>query len=121
MTAEVEKQHILAIDLGTSGPKIALVSVAGEVLAHEFRKNALLLSPDGGAEQDPELWWHSIKDGIASLLARRLISPASIVAVSVTCQWTGTVAVGPDGRHLANALIWMDSRGAPYVARQVGG
>ena len=42
----------LAIDLGTSGPKVALVSVQGEVLACEIEKTPVMLLPGGGAEQE---------------------------------------------------------------------
>ena len=29
-------KYVLAIDLGTSGPKVVLVSVFGDILDHEF-------------------------------------------------------------------------------------
>lgn len=32
----VDNNYILAIDLGTSGPKVALVSIQGEMIASEF-------------------------------------------------------------------------------------
>ena len=56
MTAEC----ILAIDLGTSGPKVALVTTEGEVLASEVESTELFLSEGGGAEQDPDDWWRAI-------------------------------------------------------------
>jgi xylulokinase len=112
-------KHILAVDLGTSGPKLALVSVSGNVIAEEQRSNGVLLLPGGGAEQDPEDWWRSIVDGIASILKRGLVPASEIVAISITSQWMGTVAVDARGRHLANALIWLDSRGARHVARHL--
>ncbi|HWQ12609.1 MAG TPA: FGGY-family carbohydrate kinase, partial [Roseiflexaceae bacterium] len=49
------------------------------------------------------------------------VAPASVAAVSCTAQWSGTVAVDATGEPLMNAVIWMDSRGAPYVRRMVGG
>jgi xylulokinase len=42
--------------------------------------------------------------------------PDRPAAVSVTSQWSGTVPVARDGEPLANALIWMDARGAEDVA-----
>ena len=48
--------HILAVDLGTSGPKVAAVSVEGELLDYAFAPTQLLLFPGGGAEQDPADW-----------------------------------------------------------------
>ena len=55
-----DKPFILAVDLGTSGAKVALVSVSGQVMDWAFQEVPLLLTPDGGAEQDPEAWWQAI-------------------------------------------------------------
>ncbi len=60
------RKVVLAVDLGTSGPKVALVSTGGAVLGHEFEPVELLLLPGGGAEQrpsggprcNPGLWRH---------------------------------------------------------------
>src|SRR5512134_3840848 len=50
---------ILAVDLGTSGMKVALITVAGEVLGWESEPVRLIITPDGGAEQSPEEWWQA--------------------------------------------------------------
>ncbi|MGD9301495.1 MAG: hypothetical protein PVI13_07965 [Desulfobacterales bacterium] len=47
------EKHILAIDLGTSGPKAALVTAGGDVVDYEFQEVELVLLPGGGAEQKP--------------------------------------------------------------------
>ena len=47
-----QSKYVLAIDLGTSGPKTALISIYGEVLDNEFQATPIILLPDGGAEQD---------------------------------------------------------------------
>ena len=111
----------LAIDLGTSGPKVALVSVQGQVLACEIEKTPLTLLPGGGAEQDPEDWWQAICRASRRLLARPEAQNIPIVGVCATTQWSGTVAVDRGGNPLGNAIIWMDSRGAPYVRRITSG
>lgn len=41
--------YILAIDLGTSGPKVGLVSIQGIVLDNEFEPTGFDLLPGGGA------------------------------------------------------------------------
>src|SRR3972149_5028156 len=114
-------KYILAIDLGTSGPKVALVSTLGEVAGWEVEKNSLLLLPGGGAEQDPAEWWAGITAASQRLLARDLVPRHDIVAVSATTQWSGTVAVDEAGSPLMNAIIWMDARGAPYIRKITGG
>ena len=112
---------ILAIDLGTSGPKVALVSTRGEVLDCRVEATQLTILPGGGAEQDPDDWWAAIRAAAAALLADYPDAPGRIVAIGCTSQWSGTVAVDRDGRHLMNAIIWMDARGAAHVGRVTGG
>ena len=89
---------ILAIDLGTSGPKVALVSTAGEILGSEFEETPLILLPGGGAEQEPDAWWGAIVTAARRLLARELIPRSAIAGVCCTSQWSGTVPLGRDGR-----------------------
>ncbi|MCP4303683.1 MAG: xylulose kinase [bacterium] len=114
-----DQPHILAIDLGTSGPKVALVSIDGAVIGDEFEPVELILLPDGGAEQDPEAWWTAI-----TATAHRIVSAhpdRTVAAVSVTTQWSGTVAVDTAGKAIGNAITWMDTRGAPHVESLIGG
>ena len=108
-------KYILAADLGTSGPKCALVSTRGDIIADAFVKNDVQLYPDGGAEQDPEQWWQSILTAFKAVLSKRLVPAGDIVAICCSTQWSGTVAVDKDGHHLMNALIWLDSRGSRYI------
>ena len=114
-------EHVLAIDLGTGGPKAALVTPEGRITAHEFEPTALELLGGGGAEQDPDAWWGAITTAVRRLLAGGHVSPDDVIAVSVTSQWSGTVAVDASGQHLYPAIIWMDSRGAPYIEELVTG
>lgn len=115
------ERFILAIDLGTSGPKAALVTADGRIAAGEIEETDVTLLPGGGAEQNPELWWASI--GRAS---RRLMDSSGhlrdrVAGIAVTAQWSGTVPVDAAGQHLSNAIIWMDSRGAGHVRSMTGG
>ncbi len=112
---------ILAIDLGTSGPKVALVTPQGHVQACEIGETGVSILPGGGAEQNPDDWWQAIKSTTQRLLANSAVPPERITAVGCTAQWSGTVAVAENGRHLMNAIIWMDSRGAPYVHQITNG
>jgi xylulokinase len=114
-------KHILAIDLGTSGPKVALVSLDGEVVASEFAETPLLLLGDGAAEQRPDDWWAAVTTATRRLLAQKPRAADDIAAVSCTSQYSSTVAVGADGRPLMNAVNWMDTRGARHVRKITGG
>jgi xylulokinase len=108
------ESYVLAIDLGTHGPKVGLVSERGEVIGWEFEPTPYYLLPGGGAEQNPDEWWQAIVAATRRLLNRNLVPIERILAVGPSAQWCGTVAVDIDGKPLMNAIIWMDSRGAPY-------
>ena len=102
-----ETECILAIDLGTSGPKVALVTVRGEVLASEVESTELFLSDGGGAEQDPDDWWRAIMAATRRITDRNLVPREQILAVAVTSQWAGTVPVDENGEALGRAIIWL--------------
>ena len=110
-----KEKYILSIDMGTSGPKSALVSTRGEVLDFEFEPVELILLPNVGAEQRPEDWWNAILKTSKKVLGKGLVPVDDIVAVCCSSQWSGTVAIDQNGDHLMNAVIWMDSRGSRYI------
>ncbi|MGE5071828.1 MAG: xylulokinase [Anaerolineae bacterium] len=112
---------ILAIDLGTSGPKVALFSTRGELVDSEFEPNTLQLLPDGGAEQSADEWWRAIDVAVKRLLARGRVPNEQIIAIGTTGQWSTTVALDEAGNALGPAVSWMDTRGAPYVRRLMDG
>jgi len=113
----MKQKYILALDLGTSGSKAAIVSMHGDVLGFEFEEVPLYLPSVGAAEQDPNDWWNAIKKTITRLLEQNLVPIDDIIGFCNTSQWSGTVAVDKDGNHLHNAIIWMDTRGAPYIQK----
>jgi xylulokinase len=114
-------RHVLAWDLGTTGAKVGIVNDQGQVIASDFEPTPHILLPDGGAEQRPEDWWNALVKATLRLLARNVVERTSIAALGVTAQWSGTVAVDRDGTPLGNAIIWMDSRGAPQIRKLTGG
>jgi Sugar (pentulose and hexulose) kinases len=63
-------KNILAIDLGTSSLKLALVDIHGEVLGWESEPIALIVTADGGTEQSPEEWWQAFLKTAKRLLSK---------------------------------------------------
>ncbi len=109
------ESFILAIDLGTSGAKVALVSARGRVAGWEFEPVRLHILPGGGAEQAPDDWWNGILKASKRLLNKALVPPGRIVGVCPATHGSGTVPVDRDGNCLMNAMIWLDSRGADLM------
>jgi xylulokinase len=112
---------ILAVDLGTSGMKVALITISGKVLGWESEPVRLLLTPDGGAEQSPDEWWAAFLKAAKRLMGRGLVPGHAVRAVCCSTQGEGTVPVDKDGHALMNCVLWMDMRGAPYLKEQFKG
>ena len=112
---------ILAVDLGTGGPKVGLVGVDGTL--HWSGSRAVPTERPGPARavQDAELWWAGLTELVCEGLARSGIPPASVVAVGVTGQWGSTVPVDADGRPVGRCRIWQDHSAARHSRKVVGG
>lgn len=113
--------HILAIDMGTGTAKAALVSPQGRIAAAAIREIETEQLPGGGAEQDPEQWWRMVVEAAREALEHSGLAPEKVVAVRCATQWAVTVPVDAEGRALASAISWMDTRGGPYVRELVDG
>ena len=114
-------KYILAVDLGTSGAKVALIGIDGRVAAWESEPVALRVLAGGGAEQAPDDWWRALVAAARRLLARHAGPASDVAAVCCSTQGEGTVPVDREGRALMDCILWMDMRGAPHLRRQFGG
>jgi xylulokinase len=111
----------LAIDLGTGGPKIGVVTLDGAVMAQEHHRVETFYGPHGQAEQDAAQWWSLITTSAQRLLHSPGVVASDVVAVAVTGQWASTVPVDANGVPTAPCVMWMDSRGGPHARSLVGG
>jgi xylulokinase len=105
-------RSVLAIDLGSGGPKVAVVDESGAILARGTESVSTIFVPGGGAEQDPHAWWRSVDKAVRTAISDPAVDRQKIVAVSCTGQWSVTAPVDRDGEPVMNAVHWMDSRGA---------
>jgi xylulokinase len=112
---------VLAIDLGTGGPKVGLVSMAGVVAWSEHIAVPTTFLPGGGAEQDAAGWWEVITDAARRGIGAVGDAAQNISAVACTGQWASTVPVDEAGGPVGPCILWMDSRGGRYSNAIVGG
>jgi xylulokinase len=107
---------ILAVDLGTGGPKVALVDERGHALVWAHHPVTTVFFPGGGAEQDAEEMWRAVANATRQVMAAPEASRAELRAVAVTSQYMSTVPVGADGHPVGPCVLWMDTRGGPLNA-----
>lgn len=124
-------EGVLAVDLGTTRVKAAVVDLEGEIVG--FAEGGYPVLDDGEpgrAEQDPAVWWDAAREAMRTAVGRARIRGAEtgrsglrVVAACVGGQGPSAVAVDEAGAPLANALIWMDRRAEPQrraLAERVG-
>ena len=116
-----ESTYVLAVDLGTGGPKAAVLSATGQIAAHAFQAVGIHFTEDGGAEQSPQEWWDAVVASARRALQQSGVAPEQVVGIGCTSQWLGTVPIDGGGTAIGPAIIWMDSRGASAVREKVRG
>jgi xylulokinase len=116
-----DDRYVLAIDLGTGGPKVGFVSLSGQLAWQDHVKIETRWIGSGGAVQDAGEWWTVICDAIRRGIASGAVAPAAVVALCVTGMWACTVPVDETGEPVGDAQLWMDSRGGRYSKRVIGG
>jgi xylulokinase len=114
-------RYVLAVDLGTGGPKIGFVSLAGKVAWQDHVKIETRWIGSAGAVQDAGEWWAAICDATRRGLGSGAVVAESVVAVCVTGLWASTVPVDEAGEPVGDAQLWMDSRGGRYSKKVIGG
>jgi len=104
--------YVLAYDIGTTGVKACLFSVAERIglLASAQEGYGLYLVEGGGAEQEQEEWWQSMCHTTRELFSKVDIKPEQIAGLSFCSQMQGLVLVDRDGNPVRRAMSYMDQR-----------
>ncbi|MFI5225408.1 MAG: FGGY-family carbohydrate kinase [Candidatus Limnocylindrales bacterium] len=103
---------ILAVDLGTSELKVALVGADGRLLAEARRAYPTEVDPaTHAAEQRPAEWSRALTEAVLADLAAAP-GRSSIAAICVVGQGPTMVAVDGRGAATHPAITWLDGRPA---------
>jgi len=119
--SERDDKLVLAVDLGTGGPKVGFVSVTGRVVWQDLFLVETRWFEGGGAVQDAAEWWTIIAGAVRRVLADGTVPAEQVVAVCITGQWASTVPVDAEGVPVGDCIMWQDHRGIRLVKRRIGG
>jgi len=111
-------RYVLAIDQGTTGSRVMIVSPAGHVVADAYSEFRQIYPQPGWVEHDPEEIWQTTLGVLNRALAAGDIRPDQVAAIGITNQRETTVVW--DRRTLApvhNAIVWQCRRSAPVCDR----
>ena len=94
---------LVGLDVGTTGVKAVALSLDGTLLGRAEHGYPLSTPRPGWAEQDPEDWWRASEGALAELA----VEP---VAIGLSGQMHGLVALDEHDRVLRPAILWNDQR-----------
>ncbi len=109
---------VLALDLGTEGPRVGAFTADGRPLGSVHRGYPTGFPHPGWAEQDPDDWWAAVTAATRALLTTTACRDAGPVLAMACATTASTVAVTDSAGHpLRPAILWMDSRASAQAAR----
>jgi sugar (pentulose or hexulose) kinase len=112
---------ILAIDVGTQSVRALVFDPLGNLVQKARVAIEPYYSPHPGwAEQDADLFWHTLCEACQQLWQRDLVDRDHIAGVTLTTQRATVVNVDRSGRPLRPAIIWLDQRNTQNL-KPVGG
>ena len=102
----------LGIDIGSSSVKVSLLDIeSGDCIAsstNPSQEMPIEALQSGWAEQDPDMWWNYVVEGIRKIGAEHPLT--SVASIGITYQMHGLVALDKEHKPLRKAIIWCDSR-----------
>lgn len=105
------KEHVLAIDNGTQSLKAMIFDMAGNLLAMEkLPFEPYFSEKPGWAEQDPELYWHTLCSACQRLWRQQGVEKEKIAGMALTTQRGTVINVDKSGTPLRPAILWLDQR-----------
>jgi len=105
---------LLGLDIGSSSIKACILDAgSGKSLASKAfpEVEMSIQSPQSGwAEQDPELWWEYVKQGIRYVCQQAQVKTGELKSIGIAYQMHGLVCVDKAKQVLRPSIIWCDSR-----------
>lgn len=102
-------QIIVAIDIGTTGAKAALVGQDGRLLASGYASYATHTGESNRVEQAPGDWWAAICTALTQLWAAPGVDKGALAAVALSGQMQDLILLGAEDA-LGAAMLYSDSR-----------
>jgi xylulokinase len=105
---------LCGVDVGTSSIKVSIVDAANQQLVYATsypeNENEISAPEIGFAEQEPDHWWHCVKQGILKANASKTYNPKDIASIGISYQMHGLIVLDDKNKVLRPAIIWCDSR-----------
>lgn len=111
--------RVLALDIGTSSVRAGLFDDAGREVKGGLasRPHTVDVTPDGGAELDPEALLGRVASAVDEVLAAAGGRADGIRAVGLATFWHGLLGADAAGKPVTPLYLWADVRASAHAAR----
>ncbi len=103
-------ENLLVFDVGTTGARSIVFNTEGREILKFYEEYPTTRQPPGISEQDPKIWWDTIKTTCQKVAKNKAIKPNEISGICATFQRATVSIVDKNGEVLHPALTWMDER-----------
>jgi glycerol kinase len=112
------KEHLLALDQGTSSSRAIVFHASGHIVAMAQREFRQIYPQPGWVEHDANEIWDTQLAVAREALAKAGLSAADIAAIGITNQRETTLLWNrKTGTPIHHAIVWQDRRTAPLCAQ----
>lgn len=113
-------EHVLALDLGTTGVRALVVGADGAIRARAWRPLTARFPQPGWLEQDPAEYWTRSNEAVRAALDAARLSARDLAAIGVVTQRATALAWDTGhGVPLGPAIGWQDQRTEARVGELV--
>lgn len=114
----MNKNIVIAHDVGTSSVKSVLVDSDGNIIKHATHSYPSYYPHPGWVEQEPVDYWNAIVTNTQKLVAE--ISKEQILGIVFTTQAMGVIPVDKNGKVLRRNITWVDGRAEEQARWMMG-
>jgi xylulokinase len=99
---------ICVFDIGTTGTRTIIFNADGKEIAKSYKEYIVQKQPIGISEQDPNLWWNTVKETCNQAIKKVDIN--EITGISAAFLRETLTFLDQDKNYLHPALTWLDER-----------
>ena len=101
--------YLIGIDSGTTGTKVILFDVDGEIISSSYFSYPLNICDADIVKQNPNDWWDALVKGV-NCVSKRVKNKEGIKALSISTQGATLIPLGKNKKPLSPAITWLDKR-----------
>ena len=117
MAGQINNQHILAIDQGTTSTRAIVFDASGMPVATAQKELPQIFPKPGWVEHDPEEIWRATVEVCRGALAKAKLEAKDLAGIGITNQRETTVVWDrATGTPVHNAIVWQDRRTSEHCA-----